>query len=163
MIDVSMLPGISRRSRHWAWMILAAGTLASACDNAVDAAPVATSAAAGTAAADPIDVSIVELIAVPERFRDRWVRLMGFVVIEFEGDAVYLHAEDYEHVIVRNALWLDLRDARATKPGRPGYAMVEGQFNPDVHGHLNLFAGGLSHVQRIDPWGRRSAPKASPD
>lgn len=105
---------------------------------------------------------MLELISVPERFKDRWVRVMGLVVIEFEGNAIYLHAEDFEHSITRNALWLDLRDAHWAQPGGPGYAIVEGQFQPNVHGHLDLFSGAISHVQRLIPWPGRTEQKAAP-
>ena len=106
----------------------------------------------GAGSSDPVAVSLLELIATPERFKGRWVRLMGFAVLEFEGNAVYLHEEDYLHSLTRNALWLDDRDIALAQPNGPGYAIIEGQFDPDVHGHLDLFSGGLVHVQRLSPW-----------
>jgi len=105
---------------------------------------------------------MLELISVPERFKDRWVRVMGFVVIEFEGNAIYLHAEDFEHSMTRNALWIDVRDAQLAHYKSPGYAIVEGQFQANVHGHLELFSGAISHVQRLIPWPGRTTPKAPP-
>ena len=127
----------------------------------VDAGAASRPAAAGTAT-DPMDVSMIELIAAPERFRHRWVRLMGFAALEFEGNAVYLHQEDYDHSMTRNALWLDTRGAKRTQAGGPGYSIVEGQFEPDLHGHMDLFAGGLSPVQRLTAWPGRAALEAAP-
>jgi hypothetical protein len=130
--------------------------------SAVDAALLATPTGAGNTSAEPVDVSLLELISVPERFKDRWVRLMGFVVIEFEGNAIYLHAEDFEHSLTRNALWIDVRDAQLAQQGGPGYAIVEGQFQPNVRGHLELFSGAITHVQRLVPWPGRIEQKAAP-
>jgi hypothetical protein len=108
---------------------------------------------------NPIDVSIVELIAAPERFRSRWVRLIGYVVLEFEGTAVYLHEEDYTRAIMRNALWLDVSRSGPPPLSRPGYAIVEARFEPDRHGHMDLFAGALAEIGRISAWpGRQQSP-----
>jgi hypothetical protein len=109
---------------------------------------------------NPIDVSIVELIAAPERFRSRRVRLIGYVVLEFEGTAVYLHEEDYTRAIMRNALWLDVSRGGSPPLSQPAYAIVEARFEPDRHGHMDLFAGALSEISRISPWpGRQPSPQ----
>lgn len=61
---------------------------------------------ANPASAD--NVSIVQLIANPERYDGKRVQLIGFLRIEFEGTAVYLHCEDYERGIEKNALWINI-------------------------------------------------------
>jgi hypothetical protein len=53
-------------------------------------------------------VSIVQLIANPERYDGKRVQFIGFLRIEFEGTAVYLHREDYEWGIGKNALWINI-------------------------------------------------------
>jgi hypothetical protein len=124
-------------------------------------APAAPTPPEGASASDPVAVSLLELIATPERFKGRWVRLMGFAVLEFEGNAVYLHEEDYLHSLTRNAVWLDLKGSAVAQPNGPAYAIVEGRFDPDVHGHLDLFAAGLVQVQRLSPWAGGGRPKAT--
>jgi hypothetical protein len=106
---------------------------------------------AGVSAEDPVDASLIELISSPERYRDRWVRVIGFVVLEFEGNAVYLHEEDFVHGITRNALWLRMESSGARPPTRSGYAIVEGRFASDEHGHMDLFSGALTKIGRIGP------------
>ena len=54
------------------------------------------------------DVSLIQLIAQPEKFEGTRVRLIGFLRIEFEGNAIYLHREDFDHGIAKNGLWVDL-------------------------------------------------------
>ena len=55
----------------------------------------------------PQDVSIIQLIATPEKFDGKFVSLIGFLCIAFEGDSIYLHREDLEKGIPRNGLWVD--------------------------------------------------------
>jgi hypothetical protein len=114
---------------------------------------------AGVSAEHPADASLIELISSPERFRGLWVRVIGYVVLEFEGNAVYMHEEDFVHGIMRNALWLEVSSNGPPTLARPGYAIVEGRFAADVHGHMGLFSGALTELRRISPWvGRQAAP-----
>ena len=53
-----------------------------------------------------MEVSIIELIANPSRFNKKPVRVLGYLDIEFEGEALYLHEEDYKHRLTRNGLSL---------------------------------------------------------
>ncbi len=41
------------------------------------------------------------------------VRVIGFVRIDFEGNAVYLHEEDDKYAISDNALWLSLPNTKS--------------------------------------------------
>jgi hypothetical protein len=47
----------------------------------------------------PVSVSIVQLIANPKAYHAKFVRVVGFVSVRFEGTAVYLHEEDYKRGI----------------------------------------------------------------
>lgn len=100
-------------------------------------------------------VSLIELLGAPERFRDHRVRLVGYVNLEFEGNAVYLHKEDFENALTKNALWLDLGDTRVDpkflKSGVHGYCVVEGEFWPDSHGHFSSFGGAIGKITRLAP------------
>jgi hypothetical protein len=106
----------------------------------------------------PREVSIIELLASPERFRGQLVRLIGFVTLESEGTAVYLHEEDYMRTITRNAVWLDVARSDSPRLARPAYAIIEGQFDPARQGHMGMFSGTLTRVSRITPWPGRQAP-----
>lgn len=52
-------------------------------------------------------VSIVQLLAVPEKYEGKLVSVRGFVRLESEGSAIYLHEEDYEQSLYSNGLWLN--------------------------------------------------------
>jgi len=43
----------------------------------------------------PEDVSLIQLIANPQAYDGKTVRITGFLHLEFEGNAIYLHNEDF--------------------------------------------------------------------
>ena len=104
--------------------------------------------------ADPINVSLVQLIATPRDFHGKLVRVRGFCHLEFEGNALYLHRDDPEWGILRNAVWLaldwppvpdDQKTLRAQLSDR--YVLVEGVFDAKS----GDFSGSLGDIQRIEP------------
>jgi hypothetical protein len=96
---------------------------------------------------DIADVSMVQLIATPERFHGTRVRFTGFVHLAFEGNGIYLHEEDFGHGIANEALWID---GSAGSRLNDAYVLVEGTFRADAHGHMGLFSGTLADVTRMD-------------
>jgi hypothetical protein len=115
----------------------------------------------GSSPRQPLAVSLLQLIAAPDTFEGKYVRIHGFVRIEHEGTAVYLHREDFEHMLTRNGLWLAANDAtpagsrEAQVNGR--YAIIEGRFTAKKKGHKGLWSGSLEEITRMDPW---EVPKA---
>jgi len=53
-------------------------------------------------------ISIITLIANPEKFEGDTVMVAGFLNLEFEGNALYIHQEDYEHRMYKNSIWVDI-------------------------------------------------------
>lgn len=100
-------------------------------------------------------VSLIQLIATPERFNGKCVRVIGYAKLEFEGDALYLHEEDYKHAITRNALWLTLEgNSFNLEKGEINntYVIVVGKFNADNTGHGSLFSGAIGNIIRFTRW-----------
>ena len=90
----------------------------------------------------------IQLLATPERFDGQLVRVIGYVHFEFEGNAVYLHREDFVHGISKNGLWVT-----AAPTFNDTYAILEGRFNAQKTGHMGLFGGSIVDVRRLDRWG----------
>ena len=105
------------------------------------------------AEAEPMDISLIGLIAAPKDFDGKQVRLIGFLRLEFEGNAIYLHKEDYLRGITKNGLWLEL-GANSRKPANLSdqYVIVEGVFSARDHGHMDLWSGSIHDITRLDPW-----------
>ena len=48
--------------------------------------------------------SLIQLIATPKKFNNKQVRVAGFLQLEIEGNALYLHQEDAQFVMTANAV-----------------------------------------------------------
>jgi hypothetical protein len=100
--------------------------------------------------------SLVELIARPELYDGRRVRVIGFINFEFEGDALFLSSEDWKHGVVTNSLWVEpppgfeSDSGPARKQHNRRYVIIEGTFNARKRGHLGLGSGAIEHVTRLD-------------
>jgi hypothetical protein len=106
----------------------------------------------GAGAADPEEVSLVRIISAPDEWDGRFVRVFGYFVTDFEGTAIYLHAEDYENSLYTNGLWVELEPLRGLVPS-DCYVLMEGFFEADEHGHMGLWSGAITGVTRVMAWG----------
>lgn len=52
------------------------------------------------------DVSMIQPYSTPELFDGKDIRLIGFLHLEFEGDAAYAHQDDFDHSIEKTQLQL---------------------------------------------------------
>lgn len=106
------------------------------------------------AAEQPVTVSLVQLIANPEDYDSKFVRVIGFVRLEFEGDAIYLHRDDYMHGLTQNGLWIDVTDDIRSRRAEfdEKYVLIEGTFNAKEKGHLGLWSGTIEKASRWDIW-----------
>jgi hypothetical protein len=93
-------------------------------------------------------VSIVQLIATPEKYDGKVVQVMGFLRLEFEGNAIYLHEDDYKHAITKNGLMVVSNaeiDAKADKLNLH-YVVLEGTFDANDHGNKGLNSGTITNI-----------------
>ncbi len=61
----------------------------------------------GGADTDAEDVSLIQLIANPQAYDNKRVRITGFLHLEFEGNVIYFHNEDFRYRLTKNGLWID--------------------------------------------------------
>jgi hypothetical protein len=102
-----------------------------------------------------ISVSIIQLISNPEQFDGKRVRLIGFVRLELEGDAIYLHREDYNNRLTKNGLWINITkdfDGKGNHKYDQKYVLVEGTFSANNQGHMGLFSGAIENIERFEVW-----------
>jgi hypothetical protein len=100
---------------------------------------------------EPLTVSLIHLIAHPERYDGKRVRVAGFLCLEFEGTCLFLHREDRDHCLFQNALWVSVRYGDLTqdraKELHHRYVTIVGTFRRDVTGHLAVCRnGGICEV-----------------
>lgn len=105
----------------------------------------------------PPVMSLVRLIAVPERYHGRFVAVSGYLHVRFEDCALYLLPDSGPE----NAVWVSFApDPKPVHPLTPRpYGMrikpqsldsrrlvLYGTFDADSHGHMGAFAGELKGV-----------------
>jgi len=62
----------------------------------------------GKTSHDAIEVSLINLIATPEQYDGKLVRVIGVGEVKFESNGLYFSKDDYKKVITKNAVWLEL-------------------------------------------------------
>ncbi|MBE7646765.1 hypothetical protein [Tenacibaculum finnmarkense] len=101
-------------------------------------------------------LSLVNLIATPEKYHGKKVQIIGFLNIEFEGDGIYLHKDDYEHGIYSNGFWvsIDQKTGKTISNDKlnKSYVLIEGTFNMKQRGHMGLWSGEIENITRIIKW-----------
>jgi len=110
---------------------------------------------AGLMAQDaPQSVSLIQLIASPEKYEGKLVAITGFVHLEFEGNGIYLHKDDYQYGLHKNGLWLNSNGCKSRdgKKFSEGYAYVIGRFTSTRHGHMGLWSGEIQDVKSCYSW-----------
>ena len=100
-----------------------------------------------------LDVSIIQLIASPEKYDGKIVHIIGFIKIEFEGNAIYLHEEDYKKHIYKNSIWLSIpKEIYSLKKEISGkYGTIIGTFKAEPKGHFGMFSGTITNINGIFP------------
>lgn len=116
----------------------------------------------------PETVSLVRLLAQPERYDERLVRVIGYARADFEGTGLFLTREHQEAGIrpdgiylsvagspvldgrTPDAFWKDL--AFRQEKSRNNYLVVEGRFDAGDGGPEGDWAGTLRAIREIDSY-----------
>ena len=101
----------------------------------------------------PNFVSLVRLLASPHEFDGRRVLVFGVAKIQFEGNALYLHKEDFVWGLYTNAIWIDVppESWEEWKRYSGKYVAIDGTFNAQRHGHMDVFGGTIERITRFTP------------
>jgi hypothetical protein len=101
------------------------------------------------------DVSLIELIANPSKYDHKTVRIVGYLHLEFEGNAIYLHKEDFQYSLSRNALWIEVpkdMTKEQMKAVNDHYVICTARFVARGHGHMDMNSGEVADVSRLQIW-----------
>jgi len=94
-------------------------------------------------------ISIIKLIATPEKYHGKKVITSGFLNLQFEGTAIYIHKDDCDYGLNKNGFWVDFSDQvtseqRAKVNGK--YVLLEGTFDMERAGHFGLWSGTIKDI-----------------
>ena len=111
-------------------------------------------------------VSLIQLIANPQAYDGKTVRIIGFLHLEFEGNVIYLHNEDFRYGIEKNGLWIDIPKGMSQeqmKAVNDHYVICTARFVSNMHGHMGMNSGEVADVSRLQVWpAYRGAPPRPP-
>jgi hypothetical protein len=105
----------------------------------------------------PAQVSLVQLIATPERFEGKLISVIGFLELSRESSVLYLRDEDYKHVILMNGVWLD-RNETMRKDMNLKYVKIVGVFRTGLR-NAGFLAGGITNVKTCLAWSDLEHPR----
>lgn len=113
-------------------------------------------------AEQPYSVSLVQLIATPEKYNGKFVRVNGYLHVKFEDSALYFSKDHADRIDARNAIWMSYAEngkLQLQPKHKAGiinfdceWVFVEGIFvyeSEHGHGHMSLFSGELKNVTRV--------------
>jgi len=112
----------------------------------------------GKVSQDAIEVSLINLIATPEQYDGKLVRVTGVAKVEFENSGLYLSRDDYKNAITKNAVCLTLDEKllgttyENLKKSNGKYVLVEGIFNSKKKGHFDRYSGTIDNITRYELW-----------
>ena len=107
---------------------------------------------------DAVDVSLINLIATPNKFHGKIVRVIGVSNIEFESNVIYLTKKHLVNGATKNALWISLdfhaigKTENELSKYNGQYVLVEGVFDKESYGHMGLMSGTIRKIKRFMPW-----------
>lgn len=103
----------------------------------------------------PPTVGVANVLESAHRYAGRSVTVYGFVVWQYEGNAIYATEDDYRSQRNERGLWVDQppltqSQVRASS-GKFGY--VTGKFDSQRRGHMGLWGGAITEVTAftVDP------------
>ncbi|MFT3796542.1 hypothetical protein [Flavobacterium sp.] len=92
-----------------------------------------------------VSISMIQLIANPEKYDGKRVTISGYIMTEFEGTAIFFSREDYEHGFTKNGIWLNVESDRANIYNKE-YGSLSGVFDIKINGHFGAYSGSLKDV-----------------
>jgi hypothetical protein len=97
-----------------------------------------------------LPASIVTLLAQPAISNAKRVQVSGYLALDFEGEALYLHKEDYQEGLTRNAIRLSLtpEQEKKYKDLAGTYVTIEASFLKRRNSE-DIFTGSLFNVREI--------------
>ncbi|RYJ39676.1 hypothetical protein NU08_1345 [Flavobacterium anhuiense] len=102
------------------------------------------------------DISLIRLISTPEKYDGKQIQVIGYLNLEFEGDAIYLHKEDFSKGISDNGFWVNFSKQISQKKNlneyNKKYVIIVGTFDMNSRGHMGMFGGTIKNITRLDLW-----------
>lgn len=105
----------------------------------------------------PVNVSMIQLIATPEKFDGKLISVVGFLGVDPEDARLYVSEEDYKRYIPGNGVWIDENKQmqRDIEQVDLHYVTIVGVFKQKgLPRHMAVGGGdsGISDIRQCLPW-----------
>jgi hypothetical protein len=101
-----------------------------------------------------LNVSLVSLIATPERYDGEMIQVKGYLHLELNSNAIYIHEDDSKNKITANAFWVNFSEKFEKKKNpldyNDKYIILIGRFDAGDKGSAALFSGAIKNIIRLD-------------
>ena len=101
------------------------------------------------------EVSMISLIANPDRYNGKRVIVSGFLHIEFESNMIYLNETDFKNNLTKNAIWIGITREQMESPMmlrcQNKYGFVKGIFDMNDKGHYEMNSGAMTKIIKAAP------------
>ena len=97
---------------------------------------------------------MVGLLSNPLWNHGNKIRTIGYLELEFEGNAIYLDKEFCQRRISKNAIWIQATNEMLEDKEylNRNYVLIEGTYDYFNQGHFSLFTGSIKDITRIEVW-----------
>jgi hypothetical protein len=103
---------------------------------------------------NPQMVSIVQLIASPEKYDRKPVTAIGCLKFGSESIILFLGCEDAKHYVTINGIWIEpgsqMRETLSKLDGK--YVLIVGTFTVYHANTLHSSAGEMTALKKVVPW-----------
>jgi hypothetical protein len=101
---------------------------------------------------------MINLIATPEKYHGEKVQLVGYMVLAYEEQAIYLSKLHSDNGMLKNGLvlWLEDEQTMKLKDLNWDYVLIERVFDAELKGPAGLYSGTLKEITRLEPAINRS-------
>jgi hypothetical protein len=108
----------------------------------------------------PIDVSLIRLVASPEKYDGKFVRVAGYFSAGREGDGLFVNKTDYDNALIANGIWVRRPDSKIcnAKELDQKYIQITGIFKSDFKEQLGTPDSGILTVFTCRFWSNPSSP-----
>jgi hypothetical protein len=109
-------------------------------------------------------ISLLALIATPDRYHDKQVTVSGFMYLQREHNALYVTKSDFQHALFKNAVYLQVSNELFERfyALNGCYVEVQGKFDAKNTGHMGAFSGELL-VKQVVPVSTLTVPAHEKD
>jgi len=95
-------------------------------------------------------VSLISLIANPEKYDGKPIAVIGFLSLAFESKVLFMNKDDYDAGLGINGIWVEISNPEHYQNNNKHYVIIEGVFDFNNKGHLSGYIGAIDKITRID-------------